>query len=284
MKLQAVLLPGLLLLAPLASSATPSSSVADKPGITDHSAGVVTQFSVQQTTQIPGHTLKPGSYDIRIVDHLSDRLIIRVEQDGKTQATFLALPSEARNTSGPILLGAAAGAKAALKGFAFANGTVAEFVYPKTEAVGLAKANRTRIPAIDPASEGRPANNNLSEEDYELVTLWLLSPTTVGPDAKAGILAQRYHSPEPSSAPQTALASNSAPAAVYAQRAAPAAASPNTASTANVASAPRPVRKPRPVMAALPHTASSLPLVWLTALLALCGAMLLSARRLARVN
>ena len=65
---------------------------------------------------------------------------------------------------------------------------VLEFVYPKGDAVAIAKSNNAKVPAIDPVSEGRPEElKGLSKTDLELVTLWLLSSTQVGPgDSAAG--------------------------------------------------------------------------------------------------
>ncbi len=106
---------------------------------------------------------------------------------GKEEATFIGLPAGSRlpkqGGQGPIAMTAKGANKAALRGFTFADGSVAEFVYPKDEAVALAKANSTTIPAVDPASEGRVASPNLSRTDMELVTLWMLTPTLVGPTA-----------------------------------------------------------------------------------------------------
>lgn len=74
------------------------------------------------------------------------------------------------------------GGKAAPKGFVFGDGTVAEFVYSKEEVAPLAKANSTKIVAMNPASEGRVAEPSLSSEDLKMVTPWMLTPTPVGPD------------------------------------------------------------------------------------------------------
>jgi hypothetical protein len=90
---------------------------------------------------------------------------------------------------------------------------VLEFVYPKEEAVAIAKSNQAKVPAVDPASEGRPLTiKGLSKSDLELVTLWLLSATHVGPeDSSGGIQAERYrqvasvsHRPAIARLPQTA--------------------------------------------------------------------------------
>ena len=180
------------------------------------------------------------------------------------------------------------GGHAALRGFKFQDGSTAEFVYPKAEAVSLAKANGTTIPAIDPASEGRPDASKLSHTDMEMVTLWMLTPTRVGADNQPGIQAARYQAPAASSAASSSVASVSTPPpppAATQPRPAPApAATGNDAAMSKPASSTQVARAtPPPVhvhaMTALPHTASSLPLIELTGILSLLGAAMLAVRR-----
>lgn len=242
------LVAGVLLAAPVVLKAVPTLTPNLPTGTyaEDPAGEEVSHFTVDSKTQVPGKTLKPGAYTIRIVDHLSDRMIVRIDRDGKSEATFLALPVSSLQkpaNQGPLKLGNGAKGKDSLRGFSFADGTLAEFVYPKEEAVGIAKANNTKIPAVDPASEGRSANPSLSSEDMKMVTLWMLSPTTVGPDGP-GIAAERYQAPQQVASVQ-----------------------------------PPPRRKVRPTMAALPHTAGSTPLVMLAGLLSLGLAGTLARRR-----
>ncbi len=189
---------------------------------------VSARFKVDQATAIPGGTLQPGSYSLQVVDHLSDRYILRVDGGSASQSSFLGIPNAAlKGAPGAIKWGKSPNDNTYLKGWNFGSAAGApgalEFVYPKDDAVALAKANGTRVAAIDPASEGRVTNNGLSKEDMQMVTLWLLSPTHVGPVDAAGIKAERYQ---------------------------------------QVASAAH-----KPVVARLPHTASLLPLAALSSLL-----------------
>ena len=201
-----------------------------------------TAFSVPDGTQIPGKSLIAGSYSIRIVDRLSDRMILQVQGGGIGQTTILALPKSdlAASGPGPIFVRGGDNSKSAMRGFRFADGTVAEFVYPKAEAVSLAKANDSTFPAIDPESEGRAPATNLSKSDMEMVTLWMLSPTRVRPnDRGAEISAARYQQ-----------------------------------------SKTAPVKKaPVVAMSALPHTAGVLPAILAAGLLSLQSAWLLAMRR-----
>ena len=234
-----------LLLSPVAVS---SASATRPAGAGSPSAPSSNQFQITDKTEVPGETLKPGTYTIRVVDRLKDRVILQVTStSGSKSATFLGLPSTGLtrpSEPGPISWGSEAEGKSALRGFSFRDGTVVEFVYPKAEAVSLAKSNDTHVLAIDPASEGKVDLPNLSTSDMQMVTLWLLTPTPVGPgDSGPGISAARYQ-------------------------------------TASVEAPPRPVRT-TPRVAALPHTASGTPLMMLAALLCFGSAAALSLKRLA---
>ena len=221
-------------------------------------------------TQIPGETLKPGKYSIQVLDHLSDRMIVRMEDaSGKTHVIFLAVPNTA--LSGQSAPGGAIAWKtdlkgsSALRGFKFPSGYTVEFVYPKAEAAALAKSNQGNVLAVDPDSEGKPELRKMSSEDMQMVHLWMLSLTKTGADNKTpAIEAQAYQPPAPPQPVQ--VAANSAPASLS-----------GGASThaSTTAAAPRTAPRRHPVIAVLPHTASSLPLLGLAAMLSLLAATLL---------
>ncbi len=239
-----------------------------------------TPFSIQKDTQIPGKTLKPGSYTIIIKDHLTDRAIIQVKNDsGKIESTFLGVfhsGLQGGGSTGPITLPTDKG-HGALRGFQFPGGGTIEFVYPKAEAAAIATSSPEQVLAIDPASDNLKTKGDLSREDAQIVTLWSLQATKVT-TGQTGISAKKYVSSEPSNngttvaaaqAPQPAPVTASAPPAPAApvRQAAPArqpqtaAKRPAPEATAQVASSGR-----RPALSALPHTASNLPYVFLAML------------------
>ena len=210
------------------------------------------KFSVSQQTEVPGLQLQPGAYSIRVVDHLADRLIVRID-DANTgkHSTFIGLPNSGlpKSSAGMITYASGPDGGSAARGFSFPGGPTVEFVYPKAEAVSLAKLNGTKVTAIDPASEGRvpKADNELSKDDMEVVTLWTLSSTKVSPeDAAPSIKAERYQQPAPAASSQVAV--NHKPAV-------------------------------KPVIAKLPHTAGYMPLVVLLGLLSLLSAAVLRIGR-----
>ncbi len=259
-------------------------------------------FQVMSKTEVPNATLQPGSYSIRILDHLRDRVILQVSgKSSHVQTTFLAVPAStmANAPVGPIAYSSGPKGKQALKGFSFPGGLAVEFVYPKDDAVSIAQANDTRVMAIDPASEGRVAAPKLKQDDMQMITLWMLEPSRVGPsDKPAGIAATRYQAPQAAaSAPVETAQTQPTPTPTAATSSA------GVAQVAGSAPSPRaiPVRRPRPVqlaqndvppapvrthtrpanVTALPHTASYMPLLDLAALLSLSLGGFLTLRRLA---
>ncbi len=198
-------------------------------------------FAVSASTKVPGLTLQPGTYSIRVVDHLADRLIVRVDDpNGSVHSTFIGIQNRSipkPSAPGVVSWSSPDDGTTALRGFEFpGNGPVVEFVYPKAEAVAIAKVNSSKVPAIDPASEGKVSDPSLSKDDMEVVTLWMLSSTQVGPSDAPSIKAERYQ---------------------------------------QVASA----KPPKPVVSALPHTASEMPLIALLGMMSLAGAGALRLRR-----
>jgi hypothetical protein len=197
----------------------------------------------------PGTVLQPGMYSIRIVDHLQDRYLVSIEGKGKSsRATFIAVPSKTLSGhSGVINWATAPSGEAALRGVVFKSGPAPlEFVYPKDEAVSLAKANGLEVLAVDPASEGKsPELAQLSKDDMEIVTLWMLTPERVNAQASdVKISASKYQAKETQPSNQQVAMLN----------------------------------KPA-ILKRLPHTASALPLILLAGMLAAVAAGLLRLRR-----
>ena len=253
-------------------------------------------FAVAESTKVPGLTLKPGTYSIRVVDHLSDRLIVRVDdQSGSTHSTFIGVQNSDMpqpSVPGAVTWSSKTAGTAAMRGFEFPDGgPVVEFVYPKDDAVAIAKVNSAKVPAIDPASEGKVADPSLSKDDMEVVSLWMLSSTQVGPTSaqKPAIAAEKFQpvvaatAPTPASAPAPAPATAPTPVASAPpppQEVATASVPPSPAVQATPAVQAAPAAKPhKAVVAKLPKTASELPLLYLLGIASLLGAAGLRLRR-----
>ena len=250
----------------LGSAATLSAAPA--PPVDPSAVPLVSNFSVSAPTQVPNEKLKPGSYSITVVDHLSDRIVLRIDDAmGKIHDTFLGVPIaslDSGGATGPISWNSGSDHEAALRGFAFPGGGAVEFVYPKDEAVAIAQKSGRTVPAIDPASEGMVVKDNtLSKEDMAMVTLWTLTPKAVGPNdaAQPAIQAARYQAPQSAQPLPQQVAQNEPPPAP-------------PAPMHQTATATR-----KPALAKLPHTASDLPLILIGGLLSLLAATLLSLGR-----
>ena len=233
-------------------------------------------LQLSQKTEAPGVALTPGSYTVRIADRLNDRMIVQVARSGGGNvSTLLAYPNPAlaNGGNGPVLFASGLNGKPTLRGFSFSGGPAIEFVYPKKDAVTLAKANDVKVMAVDPASEGRPKLPQLTASDMNEVTLWMLTPTAVQPGAAPGIQAARYQ-PPPSSAGSVSGTTETAAAPQPYRDASPATPAQPPVQVARIA---RP--HIRPAVKQLPHTASNLPLIALTGLLSLGLAGGLGARR-----
>ena len=177
--------------------------------------------------------------------------------------------------SGPIFWTAGSKGETAVRGFSFPSGNALEFVYPKGEAVTLAKLNTSSVPAIDPESEGRKPDPNLSPEDREVVTLWMLTSTRVGPKNETpAIAAKRYVAPpaEASALAPIQSAISNPPPALQPKQARPA---PVQIATEEQDQPPR----IRSLVKKLPQTASDLPLSLTLAILFFSAAGILRMTR-----
>ena len=263
--LSIVLLAGALTL-PLAHVATAQTS---------NAAGLSAQFTTTDKEEVPGQTLKPGDYNISILDSLrGERFILRIDSlTSKSHTIFLGVPgARPSTTAGTYLWNGGLRHRPALRGFAFPSGLTVDFVYPKADAAELSKANPSGVPAVDYASDHLKPESGLNGDDLREVNLWMLSPTTAGPvnHPSPAILAKRYEAPaapvqqavvtSPVSPRQTQIARLEQPSIPQAQ--------------------PSPIRVAHRarVLAVLPHTASLQPVVWLGAMSSILVGLLLFSR------
>jgi hypothetical protein len=244
----------------------------------DSYVGSTAVFSIGSKTDVPGKTLTPGQYAIIIVDQYSDRMLVRVENETtKEHVIFLGVPQSAlgeASARGPVEWKNGPGSAPALRGFAFSSRSGVEFVYPKGEAIQIATRNSAKVVAVDPDSESKPSVNNMSKDDMQMVSLWELSLTPVGPKDKGPAIAAKKYQGEQIDTTQPTLA-KSVPSPTEPQSEVASLEQPNLAASAGIQV---PAAKRRPVIAKLPHTASPV------ALIAFCGIFCLVAAGLLRVG
>jgi LPXTG-motif cell wall-anchored protein len=112
----------------------------------------VVKFS--ESVEIPGQVLPAGTYVFKLLNSTSNRNIIQVfnKDENHVFGTFLAIPSHRARPSEKTVIRfeeRAAGSPQALKAWFYPNRTSGhEFVYPKNEALELAKANDMPVPSM----------------------------------------------------------------------------------------------------------------------------------------
>lgn len=253
---------------------------------------------------IPGKTLPAGTYTFRLADSPSDRHIVQIFDRDQTQlfATVLAVPAERNAPEGePVITfrETPSNMPPALRYWYYAGETSGnEFVYPKSQAMTIARASGEGVMSMDADAaditqwKGTPERVTANAEPQTATTA-STAPTTTTSTTASTTTAQPTTTPaqptttpaEPTTAPQPTTTP----------------ADPTTTSqpmTSQPTTAPRPsTPEPAPTTAPqttpdrptgtsgraepseLPRTAGELPTVGLIALAALAGAFALRASR-----
>lgn len=113
-----------------------------------------TVFTFSGPVEIPGQTLPAGTYVFKLANSHSSRHIVQVfnKEEDRIFGTFLAIPHyQHRPSDKPIIKfdERAAGSPQAIKAWVFPGHNYGhEFVYPKNEALALAKANNATVPSM----------------------------------------------------------------------------------------------------------------------------------------
>ena len=114
-----------------------------------------TRLDLDETVQIPGATLQPGKYVVKLADSPSNRHIVRFfnDDESKVIATVLAVPNQKMQPSGETQLGwyeTPAGEPPALRSWFYPGDTFGQqFVYPKEQARAIAGKTRRNVPTME---------------------------------------------------------------------------------------------------------------------------------------
>lgn len=113
-----------------------------------------TIFTFSAPVEIPGQVLRPGTYVFKLLDSESNRDIVQVfnKNESHLYATILAIPDYHLKPSGKTILTfeeRAAGAPEAVRAWFYPGEEYGhEFVYPKVKAMALAQANNQPVAAM----------------------------------------------------------------------------------------------------------------------------------------
>jgi len=119
--------------------------------------------------QVPGATLPAGSYVFKLADIPGNRHVVQVfdKDEKKIYTTILAIPNDRLEaTDKPVVLFAerASGSPQAVKVWYYpGERTGDEFVYPKSQAMRIAKASHERVLAYNDDKNGESMTNTAGE-------------------------------------------------------------------------------------------------------------------------
>ena len=113
-----------------------------------------TNVTFSGPVEIPGKVLPAGTYEFKLMDSQSDRNIVQVfsKDQRHLYGTFLTIPDYHLKPAGKTVITfeeRASGTPEAVKAWFYPGDNYGhEFVYPKTRAMALAKANNTAVPSM----------------------------------------------------------------------------------------------------------------------------------------
>lgn len=215
-----------------------------------------TELTVKEAIEVPGATLQPGKYVIKLLESPSNRHIVQImnAEENQVITTVLAIPNERMRPTGDSAFSfyeSPVGQAPALRAWFYPGDSFGqEFAYPERRAQELAAATGQKVPSV-------------SENE----------------------LASAAKTPEPTQTAQAAPAPRPAPAPARTQPAAPAPAPARVTPEPQVIAQAQPQERPRPMPAKpapqpeneLPATAGPAPLLGLIGLLSMSGAFGLRA-------
>lgn len=232
----------------------------------------LTYLTFSGPVQIPGATLAPGTYMFKLADSQADRHIVQVfdKAGSKLYATLLAIPDKRMDPPDKniVLFGERpAGTPQAIKAWWYPGDSYGdEFVYPKSQALRIAKAVHRPVLSMDDEGSSDRAkmkgakvgrvneNGDVNANDTEAAATTTDHRATNTTTEKAARAGHRVKS-------DTAKAASKAKSAVT-----------GTTGTTTTSTAKSEGTTARTSRRELPRTASELPLMALLAGLALGGA------------
>jgi hypothetical protein len=198
-----------------------------------------TILTVGEAIQVPGATLQPGKYVIKLMDSQTNRHIVQIFNGDESHiiTTILAIPNYRLQLTGKTQFSfweTPPGQPKALRAWFYPGDNFGqEFAYPKMQAVTIAAYTKTSVPTTAAENESQFASAAVTETTQQ---------------GEEQPLAQEYTAPAAQSAPATEMAQNTTP-------------------DTTPAAAPAPVSDE--ANRSLPKTASSYPLIALAGLLSL---------------
>lgn len=168
------------------------------PGARADEHDKLTYFTFSGPVQIPGHTLPAGTYMFKLADSPSNRHIVQVftKDRSKLYATILAIPDQRLDPADkPVVMfkETPAGSPSAVRAWFYPGNTIGdEFVYPKQQAMRIAKATHEPVLSITDESNMKSAEVTRVDENGVAIDQSKSSTTTsTAPAGTSGSSAPR---------------------------------------------------------------------------------------------
>jgi len=206
-----------------------------------------TILTVNEPIQVPGKTLEPGQYVMKLLDSPSDRHVVQIYDKNEQHliTTILAIPNYRLEPTGKTQFGfweTPAGQAKALRSWFYPGDNFGqEFAYPKGEAMQIAKEVNQPVPATYATNES------------ELTTARVGTVDQGGTESELPTGTAAAQTPAPTPAPTPVQTAQNTPPP-----------------------APEPVATPAATPQSMPRTGSPYPMVALFGLASLLGAAVLS--------
>jgi hypothetical protein len=238
--------------------------------------------------QIPGATLPAGTYVFKLADLTGNRHVVQVfdKDEKKIYTTILAIPDQKLEPSDkPVVMFAErpAGTPQAVKAWFYPGETIGnEFVYPKNQAMTIARETHQPVLSMDEPSSSSTTDDE-RREAMKTASVSRVDETTTAAKAEQSPESQpattTAQSARPATTPTPTTAGEPAPApttaATTTERTRPETTTSSDArlnnSSGNAAAQPVGTSGQTPARKSLPRTASSMALFQLFGLAALAG-------------
>jgi hypothetical protein len=162
-----------------------------------------TIFTFSGPVEIPGQVLPAGTYVFKLADSSSDRNIVQVygKDEKHLYGTFLAIPDARLQPAGkPIITfdETPAGSPEAVRAWFYPGENYGHhFVYPKSKAVALAKANNTPVPSMPAEFAANTTTPAASVKAPQVVAMSQAPLKAQKPNEEEVEIAEVFAAPEP---------------------------------------------------------------------------------------
>jgi hypothetical protein len=168
-----------------------------------------TIITVNETIQVPGKVLPPGTYVMKLMDSPSNRHIVQIfdKDDQHLETTILAIPNYRLEPTGKTQLQfweTPPGQPKALRAWFYPGDNFGqEFAYPKTEAVQIASTTHQQVPTTYAEKESELTTARVGQVDEKgAETEMAQAPPPPAPTPAPEPTADRAAPPPPPPAPE----------------------------------------------------------------------------------